>query len=184
MLVRLASAVSAALVCLACAAPVRAQCPPVAWAKSICRDWKRNNCWPKPFDYSDRQSVRAPFVVMVQNGWRRQNLMSDFHFETDTGKLTPAGAEKIRWILLEAPERHRTIYVSRARTAQETTARVAAVQAAGTQLLPEGQLPAVLETNLQPYGWSADRVDAIGRKFQDTTPAPRLPAADKSGDTK
>ena len=183
MMVRLFSAVSVTLIALACSAPVQGECPPVQWAKSVCRDWKRNNCWPRPFDYPDRQTVRAPFAVMVQNGWRRQNLLSDFHFEMDTGKLTPAGEEKIRWILLEALEHHRTIYVGRARTAAETAARVDSVEKLGAQILPEGRLPAVLETNIKPYGWPAERVDVIGRKFQDSAPEPRLPAAASAGES-
>lgn len=183
MTVRLLSAVSVTLVALACAAPIQAECLPVQWAHSICRDWKRNNCWPKPFDRPDRLAVRAPFAVMVQNGWRQQNLLSDFHFEMDTGKLTPAGEEKIRWILLEALDHHRTIYVGRARTAEETAARVDSIQKLGAQILPEGQLPAVLETNIKPHGWPAERVDIIGRKLRDSTPEPRLPAAAGAGET-
>jgi hypothetical protein len=184
MKVRLASAVSVVLLAIVWAAPVRADCPPVQWAKNAWRDFKRNNCWPKPFDEPDRQTVRAPFAIMVQNGWRRQNLLGDYHFEMDTGKLTPAGEEKVRWILLEAPEQHRTIYVGRGRTAAETAARVDAVEKLIPHILPEGQPPAVLETNLKPHGWSADRVDAIGRKFDSSTPEPRLPTSAKGGESK
>ena len=183
MTLRLTSTVSVTLIALACAAPAQAQGPVARMLGSISRDWKRNNCWPKPFDYPDRQSVRAPFAIMVQNGWRRQNLLGDYHFEADSAKLTPAGEEKLRWILLEAPEQHRTIYVGRARTAKQTTERIESVQKLAEQILPDGPLPAVLETNIAPSGWPAERIDTIGRKFEASTPNPQLPAPSKSGES-
>jgi len=183
MTVRLFCAVSVTLLMLAGVAPAQAECLPVRAAKSVWRDWKRNNCWPEPFVRPDRQAVRAAFAISIENGWRRQNLLSDFHFDMDTGKLTPAGEEKLRWILLEAPEQHRTIYVGRARTAQETAARINSIQKVGAEIVPDGPLPAVLETNIKPDGWPAERVDVIGRKFQDSIPDPRLPPTTGAGET-
>jgi hypothetical protein len=195
MTIRFGSAVCLAFGLLA--SPALAQCtsptcqpgyacndPVSAAVKSVVRDWKRNNCWPEPFVYPDRQNVRAPFVLMVSNGWRRQNLLGSNHFQMDAGSLTAAGQEKLRWILTEAPEQHRTVYVTRAYTAQETVARIAAVQKSAAQIMPEGPIPPILETNLTAPGCPAERVDAISRKFQETAPAPRLPAPTNTGDAK
>jgi hypothetical protein len=171
---------------LACAVPARASwidCM-IQGGKDFChgvaRDIKRRNCWPQPFVCPDRQAIRSPLNIMVSNGWRRQNMLGDHHFEED-GKLTDAGRIKIRWILTEAPQHHRTIYVRRATTAEVTAARIDSVQQLAALIVPEGELPAVLETSIPAQGWPAARVDAIGRKFEATIPDPRLPDASGTG---
>ncbi len=163
---------------------------PIAPMSGIKRLWhkfftesKRNNCWPHPFIYSDREMVRTPFVVMVNNGWKRQNTLGKYHFREDTNKLTEAGELKVRWILLEGPAHHRIIYIHRARAAEDTTQRVDAVQQLAIKLVPAGELPAVLQTDVGPAGWPAAQVDNIDRKFQSSAPNPRLPeATEGSGD--
>ncbi len=149
--------------------------PIARFVHSVVRDWKRNNCWPEPFVCPDRQFARQPFVTMVHNGWRRQNLLSTYHFKGETGELNPAGEEKLRWILLQAPEHHRTVYVGRGRSVEETATRVASVQRSASQIVPEGPAAAIVETNLEPGGWPAERVEAIGRSFEESAPPPRLP---------
>lgn len=141
---------------------------------SVITDTKRNNCWPEPFIYPDRAAVREPLVIMVQNGWRRQNMLGDHHFDGSGSKLTAAGRLKVNWVLTEAPEQHRTIYVHRAETPEKTAARIAAVQEVAAAILPAGQHLAVMESSVSPAGWPAERVDAIGRKFQSSIPEPRL----------
>ena len=60
----------------------------------VARDIKRRQCWPDPFVYPDRVATRMPFATMVNNGWRRQNMLGKFHFEPNTGNLTrPAGGK-------------------------------------------------------------------------------------------
>ena len=113
MMARFVCVVSFSLVSLACTVPARAN-----WIGEffycMARDTKRRNCWPKPFVCPDRQAVRAPFVVMVNNGWRFQNMLGDHHFASDTGELNEAGRIKVRWILTQAPQQHRSVYVYKA----------------------------------------------------------------------
>ena len=73
---------------------------------------------------------------MVANGWRRQNMLGEFHFEPATGQLTEAGRLKVRWILTACPEQHRLIYVHTAERDEETSARIAAVQQLAAQIRP------------------------------------------------
>ena len=122
----------------------------------------------------------GPFVLMVHNGWERQNLLADHHFEEEAPKLNEAGRIKARWIATQAPRHHRALYVSRAETAEETVARVAAVQEYVAQVVPEGEKPAVIETDLDALGWPAAQVDSIDRQWQESTPAPRLPETQSS----
>lgn len=148
---------------------------------SITQDIKRRNCWPQPFVCPDRQAVRAPFAIEVANGWRLQNLMGDHYFDANTGELTEAGRLKVRWITFEAPSQHRVIYVHVAATAEETAARMNAVQSYVAQLMPQGVLPSIFESRVSDDGSPADQVETISRKFQATTPPPRLPPKDSGG---
>ena len=170
---RLLSVVGLTLIALGSAAQVSAEilCDAV---NSVVRDTKRRNCWPEPFSGPDRATVRAPFCIMVANGWRRQNMLGEFHFEPTTGQLTEAGRLKVRWILTACPEQHRLIYVHTAEKDEETSARIAAVQHLAAQIAPN-DLPPVMPTSISDDGWPADQVDLIGRKYQSSIPAPRLP---------
>jgi len=164
------------LATLACVAPARGDWLG-AFLHSVGRDIVRRNHWPKPFVYADRQAVKAPFAAMIENGWRSQNMIADHHFVEDSGELTDAGRLKIHWILTQAPEQHRAIYVYRAKNPKDTAIRVDNVQQYAAQLLPEGNLPPVIESDIAAVGWPASRVDAVGRTFQSSAPPPRIPDA-------
>ena len=72
------------------------------------------------------------------------------------------------------PEQHRLIYVHAADAAEETSARLVAVQQLASQIAPNN-LPPVMPTSIADDGWSAGEVDAIGRKYIGSIPTPRLP---------
>ena len=150
---------------------------------SIARDVKRRQCWPEPFVGPDRASVRSPFVIQVANGWRRQNMLGEFHFEPGSKQLTEAGRLKVRWILTACPQQHRLIYVHIGLNAEETSTRIATVQKLAAHIAPNN-VPPVMSTSIPDEGWPADEVDLIGRKFRATMPDPRLPASngDMEGD--
>ncbi len=149
--------------------------------KDAAQDTKRRNCWPEPFLGPDRAAVHAPFCTMVSNGWRKQNLLGEYHFQPDTGELTEAGRNKVRWILTVCPEQHRLVYIHNAATKKETAARRKAVEQLIAQLAPENP-PPVLTTSIPDEGWSAQQADLIGREYQKSIPKPRLPdASSQSG---
>jgi len=179
MSARFVGVIGFVLISLGCASQVSADLLSCFFG-SIARDTKRRQCWPDPFAASDRAAVRAPFVTMVANGWRRQNMLGEFHFEQGTGQLTEAGRLKVRWILTTGPEQHRLIYVHTADTNEETSARLTAVQQLASRISPNN-LPPVLPTSISDEGWPASQVDAIGRKYLGSQPIPRLPAASASG---
>ena len=147
---------------------------------SVKRDFYRNNAWPEPFIWPDRQATLAPFGVMIHNGWRMQNTLGPYHFREGTNELTEAGQLKVMWILTEAPAQHRTIFVERGQTAEATARRIRTVQNTVVRLAPEAP-PAVFETIIPARGWPADQVDATNRQYLNTVPSPRLPAATGGG---
>jgi len=151
------------------------------WARSfcdsVCTDFKRNNCFPDPFLGPDRLAVRAPFNVMVQNGWQLQNTLTNYHFDEMSGELTEAARTKLRWILTQAPKQHRNIYLHRAEDPAIDAQRLRSIQAFAGDFVPAGTLAQVELTDRAPAGWPAERVNAVDRAFYSSAPEPRLPAA-------
>lgn len=167
------------LISLGCASQVSAEfCFGIF--NSVAQDVKRRQCWPEPFISSDRAAARAPFATMVSNGWRRQNMLGENHFDASTGQLTEAGRLKVRWILTAGPQQHRVVYIHTAESEEETAARLAAVQQLVSQIAPNN-LPPVLTTSIADDGSPATEVDAISRKYMSSMPDPRLPAASFGG---
>ncbi len=148
----------------------------VDYSKQI---FHNNNAWPKPFIFSDRAAVAQPMLLMANNGWRRQCMLCDYHFENDTAKLTTAGELKLRWILNQANPEHRTVYLQRAGQPDLTTARMEFVQQSAAGMLPRGELPQIVETSLETPSFSAEAVDTTTVQFNGSAPIPRLPS--KSG---
>jgi hypothetical protein len=171
---RLAFITTLVVVALAAVVPAEAN-----WVReavnSVVRDTKRRCCWPQPFTRADAYTVQATLGLMVSNGWRRQNMLCDFHFVPETDELTEAGRQKVYWILTEGPQQHRVIYVHRVGSFEKTAARINHVQQAAAAMVPEGPPPPVLATYSAPPGWPAAEVDIVGRKFIDSTPTPRVP---------
>lgn len=138
------------------------------------RDYHRNAMWPEPFLQPDRNSVMAPFAIQTANGWRRQNLLSDYHFNDATNQLTLAGETKLHYILTQMPPTRRTVFVQQGLTVKVTEARIRSVERASSRMVPDGMVANVVESNLPNDGWPAADVDAVTRKFNATRPAPRL----------
>ena len=90
---------------------------------------------------------------MVANGWERQNMLTDAHFDPLTGKLTSAGEAKVQSVLNDVPQHHRYVFVHRAGTRQETAARIDTVEQYIVQSVPPSEYPPVLES-----AQSADRL--------------------------
>ena len=139
------------------------------------RDFKRNNCWPRPFVWKDREATRASFVIMVNKGWQLENTLGAYHFDRETGKINEPGRRRVYWIVTqELPGRH-AIFVHRAMRPEETEARVDSVQQWVAQIVPKGSLPPVLETGVPAPGRPAEEVDHIRQEYLKSMPAPRLP---------
>ncbi|MGC3970624.1 MAG: hypothetical protein QM775_25795 [Pirellulales bacterium] len=115
------------------------------WWRGTWKGWKRefhhNNVWPEQYLDHDRSAARAPFEMMVANGWRTQNTISSYHFNEQTGDLNETGRLKLRAILFETPPEYQSIFVLRADDPKMTAARVKSVQD-HAQALAQGADPA------------------------------------------
>lgn len=139
--------------------------------------YHRNNAWPEPFQTMTRDVTRAPFVVMMNNGWQMQNTIHAAFFDPETQQLTQAGQQKVRWIVTESPRHRRTVYVNRGVTQQQTNIRIDAVQQWITRWVPRGELPPVLASNAVPPMHSGYYLDQMRSKSMENIPDPVLPAA-------
>jgi hypothetical protein len=149
-------------------------------AHYIKHGYHTNKMWPWPYVCPDRVAVREPFCIMINNGWRRQNMLGAHHFNPDTNELNAAGQLRVQWILTQAPADRRNIFVERSLDNTATAARMAAVREYATQVAVDGRQPQINETYLISEGRPASVVDATNVKFQAAMPAPVLPAPSTS----
>jgi hypothetical protein len=172
-MLRIGTAVLLGLAAWIGSAPVRAG----GWDDFWCgckADYEFNNQWPKPFIDYDRQAAVAPYNVMIANGWQRQNLIGENFFDEDTKQLTSAGIHQIHSLLLESPAEHRVIFVSRDLSPERTKNRLDQVQQALAAMLPGEPLPAVVVSNMQAEGRSAQMVDKEQTLYSSSAPQPRI----------
>jgi len=141
------------------------------------RGYHQNTDWPWPYICPDRIAVREPFCLMVNNGWRRQNLLGPHHFNADANKLTTAGELRVRWIMTQAPPERRSIFIERSIESDITAQRLATVREFAVQVATDGSTPQVSDTYLISEGRPAAVVDATNVRFYESTPPPVLPAA-------
>jgi len=144
------------------------------------RDYQRNKMWPHPFSECDQAAVGAPFCVMAANGWQRQNLIGENYFDEDSKKLSIAGLNRVKEILVETQPEHRMIFVQRDLSSTVTATRLDAVQQAVASLSIEGPMPEVLLSNMRPEGRSAEIVSKEQSLYIKSIPNPRLSAAGSS----
>lgn len=141
-----------------------------------------NNMWPDQYVPADRVAVRAPFQLMIANGWRMENTLSDYHFDPESGALNEAGKLRVRDILTRNPAEHRTIFVLRGQSQEVTATRLAAAQEAAARVDTDGAPAEVLETPVIPRGTNAWYTNSVQGKFNSTLPDPRLPAMNRAAD--
>lgn len=161
-------------------------------AQAVCCDeagmyvkqgYRVNQCWPWPHVCPDRIAVHEPFCMMINNGWRRQNLIGSHYFNPETNQLTSAGQLRVQWIMTQAPPDRRAIFVERTIDPNSSSQRIAAVQEYATQVGVDGRPPQVTGTYLASESRPAAIVDATNTKFLQSMPAPVLPAIQASNAT-
>jgi hypothetical protein len=143
-------------------------------------DFYRNNSWPEPFLTADKMAVRTPYCIMTDNGWKMQNTVGTFLYDSESNQLNQAGDLLVKWIVTQAPINRRAVFVMKGDRPDITATRLASVQAAVAKYC-EGCVCPVLLTNTEPAGWSAAYVDTITQQFNTTIPAPRLPSRQGGG---
>lgn len=109
---------------------------------------RRVESWPEPFVIPDRESVREPFRIMADNGWKQQNTLNDEWFTKENHELSHAGKIKLRQLLNEFPPHRRQVFVLEGDTPEVTAARVASVYRFLAEVAPDQPPCSVLTTRI------------------------------------
>jgi len=144
-------------------------------------DYYRNRMWPAPFTAADTNSVTAIFDQQRSNGWRLHNTLSTAMFDPRTNCLTEAGKAHVKWIVTNAPQSRRVVFVLQDSDQQLTSTRVESTQLAISEVLPVGPLPQIYLTDREPSGSSGVYQTAVHRAMANSVPAPRLTSSSGSG---
>lgn len=151
------------------------QPPQTTLADKFCGTFYTNQQWPSPYVCPDRKYAHAPFNTMIQNGWRRQNLMGSHHFNEDASKLTQAGELKVQWIMTQAPPAYRQMFVERSIDPTVTESRIDTIKAYSEKIATNETPPQVAETHIYSEGRPASTVDFVNNQFRDNQRVPALP---------
>lgn len=151
-------------------------CPPSS-DTSCTYDYYRNKMWPAPFTAMDTNSVISIFDQQRSNGWRLHNTLSSAMFDPNTNQLTDAGKAHVKWIVTQAPQARRVVFVLQDSDQQLTATRIESTQLAISEAVPVGPLPQIYLTDREPFGSSGVYQTAIHRAMANSVPAPRLTAA-------
>ena len=130
--------------------------------------------WPHPYVCQDRQSVREFVHIQEEAGWVSETTLYDYHFDRDQQALNRAGLIHLRWILENAPESRRTVFVQSGANNGASQLRMANVQSELSEIVPSGAMPPVALRVTQPLGRPAMEVDKIQRSEIDSQPVPRI----------
>ncbi len=144
-------------------------------AEACRRGCEANRMWPNQYIPAARRSVYSSYDAMINNGWRRQNLLGAYHFNPETQELTDAGKLKVNWILSQAPQHRRGIFVERGRDLSRTATRVASVHEWAASISPSVGSVEVNDTHLVAEGHQAAAVDRIFVGFHTNQRPPVLP---------
>jgi hypothetical protein len=152
------------------------------WLNTCDAVYHENCMWPNQYIPTARCAVNNAYVSMINNGWRRQNLLGQHHFEEGSNQLTSAGKLKTKWILTQAPQDRRMVFIERGVDQSETASRIAAVHSWASNQSPVLDPVQVNDTHIVSEGHTAGSVDHIFVGFQTNQPAPVLqPSASSAG---
>jgi hypothetical protein len=132
-----------------------------------------NSIWPRQYVGPSRRGICQSTQLMIDNGWRRHNLLGSFHFDPNTGELSEAGRLKVEWILTQSSPNRRTIFIERSIDSEKNAERQESVQQFASDLT-SGAVD-VKETYVRDHGHRAASVDAVFTGFGAGQRAPVLP---------
>ncbi len=144
------------------------------WYRSV---YDMNSMWPRPYVIPAQNTVDVMYEAMINNGWRRQNLLGKHHFDTDTQQLTQAGKLKVEWILTQVPPQRRNIFIERGTNESQTSIRIESIHQHTASMSPAQGPVSVTDTHLVSEGHPAAAVDAMFTGYQSNKLPPVLPAS-------
>ena len=130
--------------------------------------------WPYPYVCEDRQSVQDYISSQEDAGWENATTLYEYHFNADDHTVNRSGLIQLQWILRNAPEHRKVVYVQVADDVTASNYRLANVQAEISEMVGLENSPPVMLRVTSPLGRPAREVDTIQRNAQDSQPVPRI----------
>lgn len=159
----------------------QAYCPPACGPDGNCAQnfhysFYRNAAWPMPFRAMDTAAVTSIFEAQRNNGWKLSNTIGAAMYAPGTHELTDAGKAHLRWVVTQAPENRRVVFVRQGANQAVTAKRVESTQLAISELIPVGPLPQLYLTQRDAPMSSGEYQTTVLRALTSSVPPPRLPA--------
>lgn len=138
--------------------------------------YARNEAWPAPFDCGSRQLYHAIFRPQIDAGYEDQNILTETHFDVETGELTRYGIEQVKGMMLNMPRHRRVVFVQQAPNEGLTQQRMAKVQNVIDTYYSQrgGMVRASIRTPAKQYGLYAEKISNLRT---DAIPDPVIPIA-------
>lgn len=88
----------------------------------------RGSAWPLPFSCWDRENYFAILDQQFATGVQVAHTLTSEYFDPETNKLNRAGEMRVGWIMQNAPQMNKQIYVYEDQTGPTIAQRVSAVR--------------------------------------------------------
>lgn len=136
----------------------------------------RNAAWPKPFTCADRQLYHNVWNPMINAGWEDQCILTETHFDPETGELTRYGVQQIGGMMMNMPQNRRVVFVQECVNGEQTEQRVAKVRDVVSTYYSQrgGVVQVSTRTPATQNGPYAERISILAGE---STPNPIIPIA-------
>lgn len=138
----------------------------------------RNAAWPKPFACADKQLYHSLWTPMINAGFEDQCILSNQHFDPQSGELTKYGKQQIAGVMNNMPQHRKVVYVQRLVDEATTMARYQKVSEVVQTWY--GKSGSVQLSNRTPKLASGPRSESITNLYRESAPIPIIPIASGS----
>lgn len=143
----------------------------------------RNAAWPKPFQCADRQLYFEFWRPMLQSGINANCLLSDHHFNPQTGELNAGGKSRLRSIAQNNPIGHKAVLIQNTGDQMLNSQRQTYVQQVVNDFYGGTGFSQVAVSNSFPVRGSGQRIENVNRLGAEALAPPVIPVASGTGST-
>jgi hypothetical protein len=140
--------------------------------------YREGHYWPEPYTTQARSNIMGMFDTQTINGWAANNTLGAHYFDSGTHELNEAGRLHVKWILFQAPERGRVIFIHDTDDPAEVRERIASVQSFVEKQTGQADAVPLAVTKRAPWISPGMDVDVTARLYYSSFPLPRLPGTE------
>lgn len=148
---------------------------PVGEPRQFSHTFHHAHYWPYPYTQQDKDYVSSLSEQHTNKGWMRATTLYKYHFDPETHELTHPGRLHLRWILANAPEKHRLAFVQTAPGSDVSQARMESVREVAVEMVGENNLPPIMLRVAPTIDRPAYEIDQLERLRANSLRMPRIP---------